>query len=159
MIKIKGSINNRIVIDGIKNIERATEKGIRAAIFEIGKDLKRTARESIVKKPKSGRVYKVRRNGRLVSHRSSAPGEAPANLSGSLKKSLFSKRIGSNKLLFGVTEGFGPPGTKGVSYGKRLELGIGIAARPFLFPAIEKNDRNIETRLASHIKEEIKKGR
>lgn len=161
MIKIIGQNTNEKVILNIKNISKATAKGIRSAMFEIGKDLRRTAKKSILAKPKHGRVYNLRKNGRLVRHRASAPGEAPAEFTGSLRRAIDFDVIGSDKVVFGVKKSFNAANKspKGITYGKFLEFGTKkMKARPFLLPAIKDNYRNIETHLNTKIENNIKKG-
>lgn len=160
MIEIKQSFGNHKILLGIENIKKATVKGIRAAMYESGKDLNATAKKSILKKPKHGRVYTLRLAGRRVRHRSSAPGEAPANFTGSLRKAIDFKLSGVDKIEFGVLKTFNSGGKSsgGVNYGKDLEFGTReVKARPFLLPAIKSNYRNIEVRLNNHIEQNIKK--
>jgi len=163
MIKISSLSSNKKVELNIQNIDKSCAKGIRAAMYEIGKDLRKSAQKAILKKPKHGRFYLLNKNGRLVRHRASAPGEAPANFTGSLKRSVDYKLSGSSRLEFGVVRQalFVSPGSnaRGVEYGKRLELGIGVEARPFLLPAIEKNNRNIQNRLETNMRKNIEEGK
>lgn len=183
MINVKGDKDNFKVNLNIKNIKKATQKGVRAAMFEIGKDLKATAKKSILKKPKRGRTYLLRRGGSVVVHRASAPGEPPADFTGALQKSIDFDVVGVDRLEFGVKKSIGTMNSPGgVNYGKDLEFGTtkflsgvtellsggftrriqagskGIAPRPFLLPAIKKNYRNMQTRLETQIEEHIKKG-
>lgn len=184
MIKITGKDTNEKVKLNIKNIANATAKGIRAAMFEIGKDLRTTAKKSILKKPKHGRTYLLRRNGALVRHKASKPGEPPADFTGSLQKAVDFDVVGTDRIEFGVKRTFSNSSRnpRGVDYGKDLEFGTikflpevteilsggltrqiqagekGIAPRPFLLPAIKKNYRNMETRLNNQIESHIKKG-
>lgn len=184
MIRIIGKDTNEKVKLNIKNIGKATAKGIRAAMFEIGKDLRTTAKKSLLGK-KNGRTYLLEKNGEIVRHRASAPDEPPAEFTGSLRKAIDFDVVGSDRIEFGVKKNFGGSGRnpRGVTYGKDLEFGTekflngvtevlksgelrfikaglkGILPRPFLLPAIKKNYRNIETRLNTQIEEHIKEGK
>lgn len=184
MIRITGKETNEKVKLNIKNIADATAKGIRAAMFEIGNDLRTTAKKSILKKPKHGRTYLIERNRTLVRHKASKPGEPPANFTGSLQKAIDFDVVGTDRIEFGVKRTLSNSSRtpRGVDYGKDLEFGTtkflpgvteilaggvtrpiaagekDIAPRPFLLPAIKKNYRNMETRLNNQIEAHIKKG-
>lgn len=83
--------------------------GIRNALFEIGRENVRHTRRLIRDPNKNGRIYRIK--GRI--HQASAPGEAPANLSGKLAKTMGYNVRGSKEMEFGDKE----------EYGKYLELG------------------------------------
>jgi len=148
---IKADFDNNRVTLRLNGISRMLKSETEQAFYQIGKDLKQTAVKLIAdKKKKTGRIYIKRLNGRLVRHRASAPGEAPANFTGNLKKSVGYDVSGSDKLIFGA----GGKKSK-VHYAKFLEQGTRkMQPRPFLKKAIEDNYRNIE----NHIKTFIQKG-
>ena len=75
---------NKKVFFGLDNLTRTHKKAIRHASFDIGREMQKDTRKRIKTGNKTGRVYKI--GGRV--HRSSAPGEAPANLSGKLERSV-----------------------------------------------------------------------
>ena len=148
----------------IKQCKERNLKGIRQAFYKIGKDLKATTNKLILEKPKGGKVYRVRRGSRIIRHKASAPGEAPANLTGNLRKSLDFNVVGADRLTFGYRQAFpANPRTKaaisgGVFYGKWLELGTRkMSERPGLLKSITSNQRNTEEHFNTEIKAEISK--
>ena len=126
-------------------------------------DLKRDTKAEIMKKPKHGRLYRVNLNGVIVMHRASAPGEAPANLTGALKTSIGFNTVGANRLEFGVRQAFSRSGSMTtVNYGRPLELGATAAnllPRPFLLPAIVKNENKILVHFSDQIEISIKENK
>jgi len=144
----KSDPSNRKVFIQIRNLPEINRRAIRKAFYFVGKDLVSEARSSILRKPKSGRTYVVYKGGRRRLHRSSAPGEAPANLTGDLRRSVDFKVRGGNQMEFGAD----------TPYARRLELGGGnIAARPYLIAAIEKEERNTMSHFRREIEKELKK--
>lgn len=131
-----------VKIDGLDRIDRATGKVRQAiaeevvkALFLSSKRIEGDAKKSILDGQKTGRVYK-RGN---VEHRASAPGEAPASDTGRLVNSI---------------NGDLDPGNQSATvrvatkYARPLEMGTkDMAARPFLFPAAEKNRRWVVERI------------
>lgn len=155
MAEVKFDQKSLKVIVKIKDLKRISEKGMRQAWFKIGKDLVKTANGRILAKDKKGRLYGIIiRNGKkrltsvragLKTHRASAPGQSPANLNGDLRRSLKTKIRGSSMLEFSAN----------TDYARGLELGTSSAKpRPYMFPSVVDNRRNIER----HFAEEIKKG-
>jgi hypothetical protein len=123
-------------------------------MYRIGKDLRKSAVQDILKKPKNGKVYMLRLKGRLVRHQSSAPGEAPANFSGALRKSIVYKTQGSKQLIFGAGN------QNSVKYAKSLELGNKdrhLEPRPYLKKSIDDNDRNTEKHILHMLKKNLEK--
>lgn len=59
-------------------------KGIKKGFQDMGKDNQRNARRLIFNPPKTGRLYKWRGG----IHQASAPGENPANMTGTLARSV-----------------------------------------------------------------------
>lgn len=77
--------------------------------------------------PKSGRYYRVSRTGR--PHRASAPGEAPAVLTGFLSNSIQSEFPSARLGIIAI----------GAQYAPYLELGTArMKPRPFIDPAIKE---------------------
>lgn len=99
---------------------------------------------------KSGTKSNVRLKGRKKSfaHQASAPGEAPAVITGRLMNSISVDAIGN-----GLTMEVGPT----VNYGKYLEGGTEyMDARPFMGPALEANIPGLENALASAIQRALR---
>src|SRR4051794_3668243 len=100
------------------------------ALYVSAKQVEKEAKQSILEGGKSGRTYK---RGNVI-HRASAPGEAPASDTGRLVNSI-NTEVNKSALEAVVKAGSGL-----VKYAKYLEFGtFKIAARPFMFPALEKS--------------------
>ena len=153
---IAGKDNVRAEIQ-VRELAMRNAKAIRLAFYKIGKDLKATASKLILEKPKGGKTYKIKRLSRRITHKSSAPGEAPANLSGRLRRSLDFNVIGSDRMEFGYRAGTGNSGgNAGVNYGKWLERGTNrMKARPGLFLAIKENEKNAVEHFETELKKEL----
>ncbi len=119
-IKVTGDINFKI-----PDIARSTKMGIRHGFYELGKHLVKDTVRDIKRKGRTGKryIYKSR------IHVASVRGEAPANMSGNLAKSVDFYVQGSNKMEFGYDDS--------VDYGKDLET---IRDRPALLLNIKKNE-------------------
>jgi HK97 gp10 family phage protein len=94
-----------------------------------------------MEEPKAGKIYII--NGRR--HQASAPGQAPAIITGDLKNSVRYELKGSD-LLFGA-------GNNEVDYAKFLELGTKkMAKRPFIEITARENYKNIENAFDAEFK-------
>jgi len=146
----------------IKEMNKRTLQGIRSAFFDIGKDLTKDTQASIMDKNKHGHLYRVKVRGISRWHRASAPGEAPANLTGKLRKSTGFEVRGSDQMEFGYRGG-----KKGVDYGIYLELGTKkgakagrewrMAPRPALEMAVMKNQGNMQSKFENLINKSLSK--
>lgn len=118
---------NEVSADAIAEAANAAiENAMRGAVQIVVNDAKR----SVARGPKTGRVY---RRGN-ITHQASAPGEPPATDTGVLVNSIVGDvtRAQNNQVQGYVRAGAG--------YAGYLEFGTRrMAARPFLFPAIERN--------------------
>lgn len=136
-----------VKIEGLDRIERSTDaikarakNEIEKALYASAKRVEGDAKRSILSGEKTGRIY---RRGSIV-HRASAPGEAPASDTGRLVNSINSYL---NRAAGGL-EAFIVAGRGTVRYARMLEFGtIKMAARPFMFPALEKNKAWISDRI------------
>jgi HK97 gp10 family phage protein len=132
------------VIKKVESISESTRRGIRRAYYFIGKDLTDEAQQSIIRGPKTGNLYRIK--GRKRRHRASAPGEPPANLSGTLQRSIDFEVQGSHSMEFGAE----------APYAGFLELGTkNMEPREYLIRAIENNERNTEFHFERSIKSEL----
>lgn len=161
MMKIFVQDGNKMFL-AIGNIKNANIKAIRMAMYFIGKDLVKTSQELIQSKDKSGRVYKLKSGTVTRLHQSSAPGEAPANFSGNLRKSLGFEVRGADQLEFGSRSGAPTAGLSNkqavAKYSKFLEEGTSkMAPRPYLKPSFEKNKGNILQHFERLLEEEFTK--
>lgn len=126
----------------LNKMKNATDQGIRRAFYFSGKELTKQANRLILDPPKTGRVYRIGNK----RHQASAPGQAPANLSGVLRRSVDFNVKGSTELEFGAK----------ADYAKYLEQGTQkMAARPYLLPAIYKQQRNMLAFFEKWIKTEV----
>jgi HK97 gp10 family phage protein len=168
-ISIVESPENRHIEIQIRNIAKLNSQGIRKGFYYLGKDLVAESRKLINKKPKTGRVYKIRKviGGRFVRHVASAPGEAPARITNALFNSLDFDVSGAERMEFGskrktqytqraIGAGFTVRGLRKteIEYPKYLEEGTTkMAKRPFLAPSVKNNQKNAQ----EHFNREIKK--
>lgn len=105
----------------VRAVEGPTSKIIRAFTFRTIERMKVSFAQA-----KSGRIYKVSRTGR--PHQASAPGEAPAVLTGFLQNSILARFPST---LQGEI-------TIGAAYAAYLEYGTArMAPRPYVAPAIK----------------------
>jgi hypothetical protein len=148
MIEVRADRHNDQVLLKLQQGEKLTRAGIRWAFFELGRDLKETANREILRKPKKGQLYIMRGpSGRRRRHRASAPGEAHANLSGKLRRSMGWTVRGSQELTFGY--GVTSPAP---DYAPFVEKGTRrMAARPSLGISVDGNLRNAELHFARQI--------
>ena len=131
-----------VQIDGLDRIHKASarvreeiSKELVKGLFVSAKRVEGDAKKSILNGKKSGREY----TRGSVTHRASAPGQAPASDTGRLVNSINGDLDRGNK---------SATIRVAAKYGKPLEFGTSkIAARPFLFPALEKNKKWIAERL------------
>lgn len=163
MMKITEGKDNKKNIADFKTHNEKVTSGIRKGLFEVGKQLVKHAKADIMKKPKSGKTYYLRKVvgnknskflsvGKLQKHIASAPGEAPANFTGNLKNSVNFKVRGWKQLEFGANA---KSPENGAPYSRFLELGEGMAARPYLLPAITEEQKNVKTILIKSIRREL----
>lgn len=155
-IKLIEDFNNQAIFAEIEQVEKLTRRGIRQGFFAAGKDLKAYANKDILRRPKSGRAYILRRrSGRQFRHIASAPGESHANITGQTRKSLGFQIRGTREMEFGYgVESTGRPATE---WGKFLEFGtVKMKPRPSLRNSINANRQNIIQHFESSIDREFK---
>lgn len=136
MLEIIDPAGNKKAFESALNLDKNTRRGIRAAFFEIGKDLLDTFNKQVLDKSgKSGTIYiRKDRLGRKRRHQASDPGESPANRTGNYRRSAGYQIQGFDRLIFGVT----------AEHGEWLELGTSrMKPRPGLGNSVNANERNI----------------
>jgi HK97 gp10 family phage protein len=142
---LKVDRKNRRIQTQIRNTPHLTRRGIRTAFFRLGNDLVEEARRSILEGPKTGKIRRIKRK----RHQSSAPGEAPANITGLLKRSIAYQQRGGDQMVFGARAEYAP----------FLELGTRrISERPYLISSVDKNKRNARDHFEREIESELKRG-
>jgi hypothetical protein len=175
MFTIKRSANVAKIQKFLNALPAAQKQVIRKTYYDIGKDLVADARKEINKKPKSGRFYEKPESGaskdrrgmlamagygnyapRRRMYQASAPGEAPAKVTGALYDSIDFNVNGWQQMSFGVDQA-----REGVNYAAFLEYanlvsmtGQGspkIKPRPFLSAAYASNKVKIKQKFANAI--------
>lgn len=123
-------------------------QGIRRGFFQLGAKLVRDGQKKIVSGTKTGRLYRIK--GRKGLHRASAPGEAPANITGKLRRSVDREVQGADTLEFGYRDS--------APYGKFLEDGTAkMEKRPNIIPTVKENEKNAKVMIAQNINRRLRK--
>ena len=119
-------------------------QGIKDGLHEIGAENVRHMRKLIRDKNKTGRLYFFR--GRI--HQASAPGQAPANMSGRLARTAKYKVRGTYQMEFGDQK----------FYGKFLEEGTSkMAKRPHVVRTVREKERDSLRSLSLNVRRRIVK--
>jgi hypothetical protein len=146
---------SRKVLINLSKIADCTAVGIRNAFGIIGNNLVNRSRV-LIDRPKTGRTYPVpygfgiKTKLSYTTYRASAPGEAPAVLTGRLRKSIsyemrgkFSMEFGSKEDSSVISFGTKMKNTSLAIYAPALELGAdNLKPRPFLTPAVTGEQKN-----------------
>lgn len=137
-----------VKVEGLDRIGKATKEVRQAialelnkALFASAKKVEAEAKRSVLSGEKTGAVYQKYAPRR--THRASAPGQAPASDTGRLANSINGEMAPAAPGESQVKAGGGI-----VKYARMLEFGtVKMAARPFLFPALEKSKGWVRDRL------------
>lgn len=127
-----------------EGIAAHTQLGLERAWWMSAKDIKGIFDKQVLdKSSKTGRIYFRRiKGGRKRRHQASAPGESPANRTGTYRKSFDFNVRGAKELAVGVT----------APYGGFLETGTSrMAPRPGLRNAVRASERDIIRNLATEV--------
>lgn len=117
-----------------RGVETAVDQAVMASALEMLTDV----RKQIQGPPKTGAIYKRGKGGK-ISHRASAPGEAPATDTGALVSSTYITRIGPMTAAIGSR----------LAYAFHLEFGTWkMEPRPSWMPAAERARPRLEARVA-----------
>jgi HK97 gp10 family phage protein len=122
------SFKHEFKITGITpaQLKGKVKKAVEDGLFAVALSAQSEAKRSIVKGPKTGRIYKRGKG----FHRASAPGQPPANDTGFLASSIFAEPIKGEVAT--KIEARAP-------YAVHLEFGTAkMAPRPFIRPAGDK---------------------
>lgn len=125
-----------------------TKEGIRRGLLDVAPEIEREVVRMIKEPPKTGRLYSF--GGRI--HQASAPGEAPADLTGQLAESVGSEVTSPTQLVIG--DDISAP------HGEWMEFGTDdgrIAPRPHLKPAALSKAREVGQSLNRGVKRELGK--
>lgn len=123
----------QVRLEGVEELQRALkqfgvnmDKEVGQAVNATAQGVRTQAIKSIQRGPATGEVYEKYSPNR--THRASAPGEAPATDTGRLAGSVSVRKSGTMTAYVFTS----------VEYGPHLEFGTqNMAARPWLFPALE----------------------
>jgi len=133
MFKISLAPNGKKTFNIVFNMPVKTKTGIRQGFIKFGSLLQKELKSEILRKPKSGKEYHIRRGGRRFRHIAAADGETPANITGKLRKSVDYKVYGASKMEFGYDNS--------VDYGHYLEDGTKkMGAKTGIENAIKKEE-------------------
>jgi len=142
-IKIIPDHSNKKSLISIEKAPFRWRKGIRTALFVMGRASQLHVRSLIKSKDKTGRLYHFR--GRL--HQASAPGEAPASMTGKLSRSVGYTVRGYYEVEFGDE----------ALYGKFLEDGTkNMKARGHIVRTAKELGKDHTTTLLEGVAGELK---
>ncbi len=148
MLDFVGDRSNKKVFLQIDRLEDRTRRGIRQFWFILGKSLLKSFNAAVLQKPRSGRVYRIRRGKTRRRHIASRPGESPANISGNYRRSAGFQIRGANEMQFGA----------GAEYAGFLENGTSkMAARPGLGNAVKDTEGESLIDAANSVERELLK--
>ena len=140
-IKVKGLKKAQ---DALKSLEKDLEQPFREVILGGAQLIRGEAIRSIQTGPKSGRIYEKYNPRR--THKSSAPGQAPASDTGNLVSQIRVRQKNPDEV---VVE-------SNALYSSFLEFGTSkMLARPFLFPATERSRPKIVQAVFNRVVKEI----
>lgn len=135
MIKLQGTKELRAAL---ANMSDDMVVHVGDEIADIAAELEADIKLSLQQGARTGRVYQ--RGG--VTHQASAPGEAPANDTGGLFKSIYHERLSSLTQVVGSR----------LVYALHLEYGTRrMAPRPFFRPAVERMRQVFDGRIRAAI--------
>ena len=149
----------------LTKLPQEVRRGIRRGAYLVGKELVKSTVKDMNKKPKSGRTYRIyqgiggRKLNKPRKHIASAPlTEAPAVITGGLRKSVNFKVRGASRLEFGA-------GNDDVKYARILEVGgvtgrgkkSTIQGRFYLKKSINRNRMLTKRTLGREVNKIIKK--
>jgi hypothetical protein len=145
VVTVSGPLGDGRFTRSIEHLAENTREGIRRSWFFIANDIRDEFNRQVLSRNKSGRLYIGRdRLGRRRPHRASAPGETPANRTGTYRKSL-DARISRD-----LTMGLSAP------YSGYLEGGTPrMEARPGLRNSIQAKERDTLNTLARGIQRQL----
>ena len=147
---IESGKQNKEVFLSLDQIEDRTRRGIRQGFFRLGALLQKELRSEVMKKNKTGRLYTAGRTkkGRQRRHRSSAPGETPANWTGNYRRNIGYQIHGDKSMEFGIRDG--------ADYALRLEEGTKrMEARPGVGNAVKATEKDAQRFFDSSLESEF----
>ena len=88
----------------MRNAGANFKQAVRGAGLQIGQDVVRSVQVGIESGPKTGKRYRLKKNGRIVDHQASAAGEYPAIITGKFKNSFSYKMRGHTQIEVGSND-------------------------------------------------------
>lgn len=154
--------HNTPVFSEIEDLDGVMRRAIRQTWFSLARDLSKTAKTEIRRKPKSGRTYIIRdKRGRRRRHVASAPGETHANISGMLARSVTWKVHGMDSMDwgYGIVGGDAPERGEWLEDGtlSRADGGTLMEARPSLQNAITATQGNVQDHFGRHMAAQLQR--
>lgn len=166
------SLRAKSLIEYFNKLPQKQKQVVRKTLYDVGKLISKGSRDEINTLPKHGRKYITYFgvSGTLKKPRyytASAPGEAPAVVTGRLRNSIDFVVKGNVEMEVGVLkEGSSTAQKRGASYARDLEykdiinmtgqVKASVAPRPFLSSAYKKNKENIRRMFENALKEAFK---
>lgn len=149
---LKAGPRNRQAFIAIEELNSRTERGIRQGFFELGDDLNNELSKQMLAKNKRGKVYVKRiRGGARRRHKSSAPGQTPANQTGAMRKAR-GYQISGDQLEWGIRSG------KDAEHAEFRESGTSrMSARPGLRNTVRATQKNAHNDFSQNIERELTK--
>lgn len=135
--------NGHIFYPAAEGIAARTRFGVEKALWQSGKDIKKEFNKQVLAKDKTGRIYFRRtKGGAKRKHQASAPGQTPANRTGTYRKAFDFVVQGHHQLTIGDS----------APYAGFLETGTSrMKARPGLQNAIRASERDILRNLSGDV--------
>ena len=151
MLRVKDGGGNKRTFNQLDQAEFRTERGIRQGFFFLGNQLNRELSRQMLEKNKRGRVYIRRtRSGARRRHKSSAPGQTPANMTGNMRKHRGYQVRGADQMEWGIRDG--------ADYAVFLEKGTRkMRPRPGLKNTIRATQRDGQTGFERELEAALKK--
>jgi hypothetical protein len=144
---------NSVLIDLQQNLQKDQEAGLRKALIDIGAEVSQEAKKLIRNGPKTGRTY--------GSHTASAPGQAPANRTGRLMKSVKFRARNHTEMTVGAEAEYAGYMEKGTRGREEDTFGAGrfgaIKPRPFLIKAVNNKAQDTVRIILENIDREVKR--
>jgi len=149
-MKLEEASSNKDILLSLENIDENTRQGIRQGFFRLGRLLQMNLRKEVIKRNRTGRIYRNGRTktGRLRRHRASAAGETPANRSGNYRKNIGFQIKGSETMEFGIRDG--------APYAEFLEDGTKkMDARPGVGNTVKSTEKDAQRFFDSSLEAEL----
>ena len=149
-MKVTSGKQNMETFKQLREMPKNFKKGVRLGFEQAGASHEKTIKEDLNDKAaKTGRVYLKHLRGRLVRHKSSAPGQTAATFTGNYEEKLGTNITGGDTMQFGDN----------AEYARELELGDrdNLLPRPSLGNTVEKEQRNTQNYLGEQVFKAVSK--